>query len=329
MAHINSKQLERFQKFVQSLSDEGIPGINFSPEGPFARIIPELHPHINHPQAINYFSFLGIHNFGFWYGDEHGYVQPLYGSVHGKEMPKLKGSELLARALKRALDKDETIFEPSRLAVITPHDLAYCVFADDSGAPIPFPDFEVRFQLTRAYGQWFLEKETSPEEIVARSNAAEKPLAAFLEMIRQIPGYDEDSFEKKNMLLASSLESRPENFLHVTDPESWCGIIDYHLMRLGLRLGIIQLEEDEQADNILRRWVLPQVEEGIRSCMYEAMNELIDHSGKTAAWLDQLFWFGRKFCPEMTTPNCGACPLSPACLKRTALFQPVLRTTAY
>jgi hypothetical protein len=34
-------------------------------------------------------------------------------------------------------------------------------------------------------------------------------------------------------------------------------------------------------------------------------------------------------CPETTEPDCPACPVQKICARETALFQPVLRTTAY
>jgi hypothetical protein len=42
-----------------------------------------------------------------------------------------------------------------------------------------------------------------------------------------------------------------------------------------------------------------------------------------------LFANARRRCPEMTEPECMACPLDPVCAHRMEYFQPVLRTTFY
>lgn len=160
MAAVNPEQVEKVAKFLKDLPDSG-KGLNFysfQEEGQDPASA-AMYPSLNHPQTINYFFFTCMHQYGFWYGDEKGYVEPLYGEIGGKQ---IKGSDLLWRVAKRALDKDEEVFEPKRLAVIKPKELAQ-IFSDDNG-PIPFPDFEKRFQLTRSYGKWFINENENPQK---------------------------------------------------------------------------------------------------------------------------------------------------------------------
>ncbi|MEK7567145.1 MAG: hypothetical protein AAB527_03375, partial [Patescibacteria group bacterium] len=218
-------------------------------------------------------------------------------------------------------------FSPEYFARITPKEFAE-IFSDDNG-PIVFPDLETRYQLTRAYGEFFFEMRASPLDGLEDTNASKLPLKIFLEKTVIIPGYREDPLLKKNVLLAMALANRPEHFLKVGPDEEWPPIVDYHLMRLPLRLGLVRLDEYEEQENVSRLWVDEKTENKIRTTVYYTMLSLIAESGKTMAFVDHLLWSGRKYCPEMTEPECLKCIFCDVCEKHTELFQPVFRTTAY
>ena len=136
--------------------------------------------------------------------------------------------------------------------------------------------------------------------------------------------------QKKAMLLAIALENRPEKFLPVRDPESAVPIIDYHLQRSALRTGLVRVGDEELQQKLLRRELLREEEEGaVREATYEAIGKLMDRSGLSAAAVDWFFFQNRTRCPEMTEPDCPACPVEAICARETKLFQPVWRTTAY
>ncbi len=61
----------------------------------------------------------------------------------------------------------------------------------------------------------------------------------------------------------------------------------------------------------------------------EIDRELIEKSDRPMFFVDEKMWMGRKYCPEMTVPECEKCIFTSVCKKRVALFQPVTRTTAY
>ncbi len=285
----------------------------------------DLYPPLDHPQAINFFFFKVMHDFGFWYGDDKGYIMPLYGTINNKES---KGSDLLWKVLTKELWSKTLQFEPAKLAGIKPMELAR-IFSDDNG-PVPWPDFEARFKMTRAFARWFAEEKTFPMEILILANQEEEPLKEFLWQMRRIPGYNRDPFfQKKNLLLAMVLANRPEKFLKVKDPQNWKPIVDYHLMRLALRLGLVELEKIDQKKNKKREWVNIFIELEIRRAVYEAVRELIEKSGQPMSFVDEKMWMGRKYCPEMTAPVCDKCIFESVCKKRVELFQPVFRTTNY
>jgi len=317
---VNYQQIARVANFLKEQEDDGHNSLNFYSFGDY--VATDMYPELDHPQAINFFFFVCLHQFGFWFGDANGYLEPLYSTFDGKEV---KGSDALWKACMRAMDFDETIFEPERLANIGPKELFYSIFCDDNG-PIPFPDLEARFKLTRSYGKSVID----PSGLVRKVNRDKSSLRSFLELSALIPGFDQDELRKKNLLLAMALANRPEQFLKASDPENWMPIIDYHLMRLALRMGLINLNSYfSQEWNKDRSWVKAGEEMQIRSACFEAIKELIRQSGHTMSFVDHKLWSGRKYCPEMKEPDCQNCPFSSVCKKRTELFQPVFRTTAY
>src|SRR3989344_2470164 len=285
MSVVNLEQVEKVAEFLKNLPDNGS-GLNFYGFQKDSKevVASDMYPLLNHSQAINFFFFTCMHQYGFWYGDECGYVEPLLGVINGK---KTKGSDLLWKVAMRAFNQDAECFEPKKLAIISPQNLAKKIFADDIG-PVPFPDFETRFQLTRAYGRWFQEiSSRNPQELVQFSNYSKDPLGKFLELIRGVPGYNEDKLQKKNLLLAMVLANRPERFLEVKDSQNWRPIVDYHLMRLALRQGLVDLNNQEREQNEARKWTDWTTESSIREAVYEAMAMVIKESGKPMSFVDE------------------------------------------
>ena len=126
-----------------------------------------------------------------------------------------------------------------------------------------------------------------------------------------------------------TLANRPEGFLSASDPHNWSPSGDYHVMRVALRLGIVNLAPDMSEGNIARSWVNEVEEYGIRSQIYWAAQNLIFQTGKSMSFIDEKMWQARGYCPEMEAPDCSKCLFTSVCKKRVDLFQPIIRTTAY
>jgi hypothetical protein len=326
MVKIDEKQIAKIAKILKESPESG-QGLNFYSYIKDSKEIvdSEKFPPLNHPQTINFFFFAVMHDYGFWYGDDKGYHAPLYGVVNGE---KAKGSDLLWKACVRALHRDSVFFEPAYLSELKPCELVE-VFSDDK-EPIVWPDFEARFKMTRAFGRWFGIEKITAKDVVASANSQKESLFSFLSLLRFIPGYNRDYLEKKNMLLAMALANRPEKFLKVNDPDRWMPIVDYHLMRVGLRLGIVKILDAKILKKVINReWVDVYAEREIRCLTHKAIQELIKQSGRPMSFIDEKMWMSRKYCPEIEEPNCAKCVFDLVCKKRVDLFQPVFRTTAY
>jgi len=284
----------------------------------------DMYPSLHHPATLDFFFFACLHQYGFWLGDDDGYRMPLIGRIDGKAC---KGSDLLWKLCMRGLLADPTMFSPERLACA---DSRFCerLFTDDDG-PVPFPRMRDRLELTRCYGVSLLAYGATPRSIVWQANEAKEPLRVFLAKVSRHVGYSEDPLRKKQLLLAMVLSNRPERFLHVTDVHNWAPIVDYHLMRVALRTGLVAFEDGEGEGNAERAWVDAGTESAIRHATRDAIELVVRESGRTHAVVDHLFWSARGYCPEMEAPRCGTCIFSKGCAKRTALFQPIFPTTAY
>jgi hypothetical protein len=170
----------------------------------------------------------------------------------------------------------------------------------------------------------------SPEALLSRARASAQPLRTLLAHLDHIGGYKEDPLRKKSGLLALILNQRPERFLPFGEGEEVAPVIDYHLMRSCLRMGLIEVRDDELKRALAaRRIVEARQEWTVRYAAYRAIRKVIQASGKSCGAVDWFFFDARRRCPEMHPPDCRRCPADPACAHRTELFQPVCRTVFY
>ncbi|OGN05272.1 MAG: hypothetical protein A3B99_01770 [Candidatus Yanofskybacteria bacterium RIFCSPHIGHO2_02_FULL_44_12b] len=324
LARINQKQIERFAAKVRSI-DTSRAKLNFYSYHKDNQEVVESdkYPPLNAPGVINFFFAVTMQNYGFWIGDIGGYVEPLVKEIDGKV---LKGSDLLSvLSMKVYREKGPEFFDPQNLAKLS--FLDFCAwFPENAG----FQDLTIRHQMAVDYGKFMSRFTDSPvESLVSFANSQKRPLSFFLRQTKNLPGYDKDELAKKNLLLAMILSNRPERFLRVNSEEKWNPIVDYHLMRVALRLGLVDLYPAEDRLIASRGYVMPSVEKAIRQKVFDAVGRVIDLSGKPMSEIDFLMWSARRYCPEMTKPNCSKCVLSEVCPKKDWLFQPVFRTTNY
>jgi sugar/nucleoside kinase (ribokinase family) len=283
-------------------------------------------PPVDHPAALDYFFAAALQQFGFWEESKGRYQRPMIAEIGGV---KSKGSDYLWRAYLRELAVGEgQFYRPSQQAKMSLEDMLNLFRADDGSDPLPVVDLHLT--QAHAYGKDMVALGLSPREIVDRANASEHPLQGFLEQLDHIGGYKEDPLRKKAVLLAIILAQRPERFLEFEEDHPIPPVIDYHLMRSCLRIGLVELKDEAFQAKVSNRDILKQDEEwAVRYPSYEAIQQVVELSGKSMGAVDWFFFNARRRCPEMTEPECARCPVDPVCAHRKELFQPVLRTTFY
>jgi hypothetical protein len=253
------------------------------------------------------------------------YHRPMIATIDGKS---LKGSDYLWAAYRRALDRVPDFFVPTRQASLGANDLAEVFRADDGVNPMPA--FDLHWQQAQAYGRDMQALRWTPSQIVEEANQASQPRQTFLSMLDHVGGYKEDPLRKKSMLLALILEQRPEKFLRPAPPEAEPPVIDYHLMRSCLRVGLIQIDDEALRQQVIQRAEISAEDEwAIRFAAYQAIQQVQQQSGRSMGAVDWFFFNARRRCPEMTEPDCPHCPVDPVCAHRKELFQPVRRTAFY
>jgi sugar/nucleoside kinase (ribokinase family) len=291
---------------------------------PFPFVGP-LFPLPGHPDALDFFFAATLQQFGFWATEQGRYARPMIATLDDRP---LKGSDFLWAAFRRWLTEAPEELAPRGQATLSRATLARRL-RDDAG-DAPLPALGDRRRLARAYGHDLEAMDITPAEIVERANHSPRPVATLLAELDHVGGYKEDPLRKKSALLALILRQRPEGFLRRVDGDIVPPIVDYHVQRSCLRTGIVRIEDDELRQRLVRRLVVDEADESaVRRASHAAMLRLVEESGREMSVVDWLFFSNRKRCPEMTEPDCPACPLDDTCARDTELFQPVSRTTFY
>jgi sugar/nucleoside kinase (ribokinase family) len=291
---------------------------------PFPFVSPELPP-VGHPKALDYFFAATLQQFSFWTERNNRYDQPLIAKIGGVER---KGSDYLWEAFRRRVEQDADFCSPQRQANLSREELLE-VFRADNGDD-PMPALDLHLEQARHYGRDMLALQLTPQAVLGKALASAQPLQTFMVTLDQIGGYKEDPLRKKSSLLALILNQRPENFLPLRDDEQVPPIIDYHLMRSCLRIGLIDVIDEELKTKLRNRQIVSPAEEwAVRYPAYHAMEQVNTLSGKSIAAVNGFFFGARKRCPEMSEPECRFCQLDAVCAHRKELFQPVLRTSFY
>ncbi|MGB2910679.1 MAG: PfkB family carbohydrate kinase [Anaerolineales bacterium] len=311
---VNDRQVLEVAEKISTLSEAS----------PFPFVSPELPP-VGHPRALDYFFAFTLQQFSFWSERNNRYYQALIARIGGV---KHKGSDYLWGAFRRRVEGDADFCSPERQANLSRRELLE-VFRADNGDD-PMPALDLHLEQAHHYGRDMLALRFTPQVVLDKALASAQPLRTFLVILDQIGGYKEDPLRKKSGLLAMILNQRPETFLPLRNDEQVEPVIDYHALRSCLRVGLIDVIDDELRDKLTNRQIVSSAEEwAVRYASYRAIEQVTAQSGKSTGAVDWFFFGARKRCPEMSEPECRFCQVDPVCAHRKELFQPVLRTTFY
>lgn len=310
----NSGQVRKVADLISGLTEEK----------PYNFIASSLPP-LNHPLTVDYFFVTTLQQFSFWTIRNGHYHQPLIDTIGNEE---LKGAFYLFKAYTQLLDSDPDFFSPERQSELRMDDMLE-LFRSDEGRDV-MPALESHLDAANRYGRAMVNLDWTPQNMLETASASPTPLKTFLTMLDNVGGYREDPLRKKSSLLAMILNNRPEKFLIFGENEFLPPIVDYHCMRSILRMGLIDVTDDDLVKKLIhRRIVIKQEEWAVRYAAYRVVEKLPILSGRSMATVDGYFFFSRKRCPEMTEPDCASCNADPVCAHRKELFQPVIRTDYY
>jgi len=121
-----------------------------------------------------------------------------------------------------------------------------------------------------------------------------------------------DPFQKKSTFLIKLLEEA--SLLQVEDPKNFIPIMDYHMQRLLLRLGCVEIK-DKQLQRQLTDRTPVKSDKTVRSASIEAFKVIARHSGYPVTKMNDFFWsLGRSCCNETTLCQVGFCDKNPCTL---------------
>jgi len=293
----------------------------------------------NHPETTdnaekitNYYFIVVAQDFGFWFENVKGYDRPMYAIKNGYN---LKGADFLWATSFAVYKQDPKFFSAETMKNLNIQKLKKWL-SDDSGK-CPLPMKAERLKIAKDLGKRLCKHHdgTFSSILLDCSGFLMKNGRGLLESLNSFTGYGDSPFYKKALLLAKILSSRPEGFLQIKDKQNQKVILDYHLLRMVERTGMIEILNSNLIRKLENReWVSPEEEYVIREKALEAFAIVCRTSKKNPFAIDDLFWNGRKFCPEMQEPECGKCLLRLQCKgsknpNYRALFQPILRTSSY
>jgi len=312
---VNGAQVERVAQLVADLPDVA--------PCPFTG--PE-YPPVGHPAAVDFFFASTLQQFSFWTVAQGRYDQPLIAPIEGRA---LKGSDYLWVAYLRPLDADAEFYGPERQANLARQEMQSLFRADDGSDPMPA--LELHLEQAQQYGHDMLALGLTPGDVVRQAQASPRSLETFMGLLDHVGGYKEDPLRKKPALLAMILNQRPEAFLAFGPGEQVAPVVDYHLLRACLRMGLLDIVDGDLRQDLADRRVLsPGDEWAVRYAAYLVIERIAARTGKHAGAVDNWFFLNaRGRCLEMAEPQCARCPADPVCAHRKALFQPVIRTTFY
>jgi len=285
----------------------------------------DVFPPPGHGRAMDFFFAATVQQFGFWELKDGAYGGPMYGTVGGRT---LKGSDYLWAVCRRWLQEAPEELDPAGQAALTVDRFTARTRSDNGTSPLRAP--ESRLAVARDYGRDMEALSLSPAGVTEIAGSAPHPLKTFFTLMDRIGGYKEDPLRKKSALLAMILVQRPERWLVPGPGEELPPIVDYHVQRSALRLGLIEVTDPALLKTLAaRRLVSANAEHQVRLASAEAVKAVCRESDLPMGAVDRFFFGNRNRCLETETPLCSTCPADPACAHRTELFQPVFRTTAY
>jgi hypothetical protein len=267
----------------------------------------------------------------------------------------VKGSDLFFAFARRRAEQNPDFFSASRMARLTVAEYQALYAPDGDPAHTLINRAEERVAILRDLARGLLrDYGGSTLTLLAacdnRLHAADG--TGLLDRLSQFEGYEDPHF-KKAFVLLKFLDRL--GLWQTQDAENLFIPVDYHLIRMALRTGIVSVTDTDLAEQLRGRSPSTEADDReIREVVKRAYKALEQHSGIDVFILDELFWTVGRSCCHYARPtrcaNCdftdcsvmksfdyrcpGCCPLATTCLGAhdefyRGFFEPSLVTTHY
>jgi len=268
----------------------------------------------------------------------------------------LKGWEYIEDVYTKLAKENSDFIKPEYLAALSTTEIAEQLkklFSENG--PCTFDRLEERASFLKDIAQKLLNKfHGQVSEIIQMSGGyLINNSQGFYELMDQFDAYKDPLRKKSTGIIKEMIDS---GIIKESDIKDWQNIIpimDYHMQRVMLRTGCVEVNDPELKQKLISKTKLGSDSE-IRQASVKAMKIISKESSSPILSMDNLFWsFGRSCC--QTTPKCqsGLCAKSPCtytkivfagqhskCPFETAckgfsddryrqLWQPIVDTTSY
>lgn len=123
-----------------------------------------------------------------------------------------------------------------------------------------------------------------------------------------------DPLQKKTTFLMKLLQDA--GMLKLRDPENTIPVMDYHMMRVLLRTGAVEVKDGQLRDKLIQKQPLESDRE-IRDVCTKAMREIGLQSGHEILKMNDFFWpLGRSDCAESTLCRDRVCAKNPCTFEK-------------
>ncbi|MCE4621590.1 MAG: hypothetical protein F7B95_04045 [Desulfurococcales archaeon] len=208
------------------------------------------------------------------------------------------GADLLYRLGMKKFNEDPGFFTAERLSRVTSKEvIEWLSIENPERGTVKPPDPQLRAELLRDLGIKLLKLyDGSAYNIIVRSRGYLRRDAAegFIDLLKVFKAY-QDPVEKKAFLLAKFLERR--GILIIQDQENKEVPVDNHLVRIAVRLGIVDLDTQTLEKIALGEEFSWEEDVFLRIATRTAYKLLALSAGVDPFILDDFLWlFGRKCC---------------------------------
>jgi hypothetical protein len=215
-----------------------------------------------------------------------------------------RGWDYLERACRRAMADDPHYFSAENMNCITGQELCRILSDDFDPAHSTLDRVEERVRQLRDCGQRLLAQyDGDVMNLYCQAGGYLHGQPGILELMSEFQAYS-DPIQKKSFLFMMFVSQA--GIWEIKDLENLKVAVDYHIMRIALRSGMVRVRGT--LDRVLkeRQEVDAATDTEIRGAVQEACDLLVRHSGHSVFEVDNILWMmGRNCCFYDHKPICG------------------------
>ena len=256
----------------------------------------------------------------------HFFVAAICHQAHTLKSEKLNlvGWSYLEHAFTELMKQNSKLLDPNYLVELSASGLGNqlaMLFSDDGTLENTTLDrLEERAGFMIEIGKIIIEKyQGRLENMISQSNGyLIKDGRGLYELLEQFEPFN-DPFRKKSTIFIMTISGA--NLVKIKDPENFISPMDYHVMRVLLRMGCVEINDDELEQKLKSHTPIASDQE-IRAACIKAMHAIAKEAGINVLYLDDMFWpLGRSCCHRSILCQSNKCDKDPCAFFETVDIQ--------